>query len=95
MEMFLIKRIHAYVSGRVQAVGFRWTTLDVARQLHVVGWVKNLRDGRVEVVAEAEEDVLKEFIEYLRRGPRYAKVKGVEVKWLDSTGEFQEFKMKY
>ncbi len=93
--MVLMKQIHAYVSGRVQAVGFRWTTLDVARQLHVVGWVRNTQDGRVEVVAEAEEKVLKEFIEYLRRGPRYAKVKSVEVKWLDSTDEFNDFKMKY
>ena len=89
------KRIHAFVSGRVQGVGFRWTTLDAARQLKIVGWVRNLMDGRVEVMSEAEENNLKQFIELLRRGPRYAKVKGVEVKWLDSTGEFKEFKMKY
>jgi len=91
----MLKRVHVFVSGRVQGVGFRWTTLDVARQLKITGWVRNLPDGRVEVMAEAEEEKLKQFIEFLRRGPRYAKVKGVEVKWLDSTGEFKEFKMKY
>ena len=91
----MLKRVHVFVSGRVQGVGSRWTTLDVARQLKITGWVRNLPDGRVEVMAEAEEEKLKQFIEFLRRGPRYAKVKGVEVKWLDSTGEFKEFKMKY
>ncbi|MHA1266816.1 MAG: acylphosphatase [Candidatus Helarchaeota archaeon] len=91
----MLKRIHAIVSGRVQGVGFRWTTLDVARQLKVRGWVRNMEDGRVEVMAEGEEQDLKYFIEFLRRGPKYAKVKDVTVRWLDYLGEFEIFNMRY
>ena len=55
------KRLHIYYTGRVQGVGFRFTTEDIASELGVCGWVKNLGDGRVEVVVEAEEELLKEM----------------------------------
>ncbi len=90
-----MKRIHVYISGRVQGVAFRWVTDDVARQLGVVGWVRNLRDGRVEVLAEAEEPTLKEFIEFLKRGPRHAKVTDIDIEWLEATGEFKRFDVRY
>ena len=89
------KQIHVLVSGRVQGVGFRWSTLDVAHQLHVQGWVRNRTDGRVEVVAEAEEKILEQFIAFLWQGPRYAKVKNVEIEWSDATGEFTKFQLKH
>ncbi|MHA1650902.1 MAG: acylphosphatase [Candidatus Helarchaeota archaeon] len=91
----MLKRIHVYISGRVQGVAFRWVTEDVARQLGVVGWVRNLRDGRVEVLAEAPEDVLKEFIKFLKRGPRYARVTDIQIEWLESTGEFRTFEIRF
>ena len=50
------KRIHVYYEGRVQGVGFRFTSEYVAQQLKLTGWVKNLPDGRVELVAEGKED---------------------------------------
>ena len=90
-----MKRIHVYISGRVQGVAFRWVTDDGARQLGVVGWVRNLRDGRVEVLAEAEEPTLKEFIEFLKRGPRHAKVTDIDIEWLEATGEFKRFDVRY
>ncbi len=52
------KQVHVYYAGRVQGVGFRFTTQDLARELMVSGWVKNLREGRVELLAEAEEGTL-------------------------------------
>ena len=91
----MLKRIHVFVSGRVQGVAFRWVTIDVANQLNVVGWVRNLYDGRVEVMAEGEEGILNQFIEFLKKGPRYAKVKDIEIEWLESTGEFSTFKITY
>ncbi len=88
-----MKRVHVYVSGRVQGVAFRWATQAVAQRLGVFGWVRNLVDGRVEVLAEAKEEVLKEFIEFLKNGPRYAKVKDLEIEWLGFKGDFKNFEV--
>ena len=52
------KRIHAFFSGKVQGVGFRYTTKQYATKLGLIGWVKNLPDARVEMVAEGEEKQL-------------------------------------
>ena len=66
------------ISGRVQGVGFRFFAEDVANQLGVRGYVKNLWDGRVEVYAIAEQAALEEFKRDLGEGPRAARVTGVE-----------------
>ena len=88
------KRLHVYFDGRVQGVGFRFTAIESAREIGVYGWVKNLDDGRVEVVAEAEEESLKDFLQdMLERFSRY--IRDTEVEWLDATGEFKEFTLKF
>jgi acylphosphatase len=66
------------VSGRVQGVGFRYAALQEARRLGVAGWVRNLPDGQVEVLAQAEAVVLERFHDWLRQGPPAARV--LEVK---------------
>ena len=90
-----MKRIHAKISGRVQGVFFRWETRDFATKLNLKGWVRNLRDGRVEVVAEGKEDKLKDLIKFLNKGPPYATVTKVEINWEKFKNEFQEFKITY
>lgn len=90
-----MRRIHVFVSGRVQGVAFRWVTSDVAHNLGVKGWARNLRDGRVEVVAEGDESILTEFLEFLQRGPRYARVENIQVEWSEGTGEFAKFDIRY
>lgn len=88
------KRIHAYYTGRVQGVGFRFSTEDIARRLEVYGWVKNLRDGRVELVAEAEEKNLKEFLSKIHQYfSRY--IQDVDIDWQEATGEFKDFGIKF
>lgn len=88
------KRLHVYFDGRVQGVGFRFTAVEVARQTRVYGWVKNLDDSRVEVVAEAEEETLKDFLRDLSgRFSHYIRDK--EVEWLDASGEFRDFTIKF
>jgi acylphosphatase len=57
------KQIHAFFSGQVQGVGFRYTARDIAQSLNVCGWVRNLPDGKVEVLAQAEESALKIFVD--------------------------------
>ncbi|MEM2281715.1 MAG: acylphosphatase [Candidatus Bathyarchaeia archaeon] len=88
-------RAHVFVSGRVQGVFFRYETRREAKMYGVKGWVRNLPDGRVEAVFEGEEEAVKQLIEFCRRGPPGAKVKGVEVRWEDYTGEFKDFEIRY
>jgi acylphosphatase len=65
------------VEGRVQGVGYRYFALKEAEALGVAGFARNLPDGRVEVVAEASEEVLQDFEARLREGPGFARVQGV------------------
>lgn len=89
------KRAHVYVSGRVQGVFFRATTQREASKRNVSGWVRNLRDGRVEAVFEGEEDIVKEMVDFCRHGPSMANVKNVEVEWEENRNEFSEFEVRY
>lgn len=88
-------RFHAVISGRVQGVAFRYFAQDVASSLEVRGWVRNLYDGRVEVMAEGERDRLEQFLVLLRRGPRLARVDEVAVSWEDFRDEFSDFSIKF
>ena len=88
-------QVHVFYSGQVQGVGFRLTAEETAREFGVVGWVKNLRDGRVELVAEAEEQGLKTFLEKIRRGPMRNFIKQVELSWSEAGNTFDEFEIRY
>lgn len=66
------------ISGRVQGVGFRWFTMRRAQTLGIVGWVRNLPDGRVEVMGRGDGDALDRLDDSLRTGPRLARVDSVE-----------------
>lgn len=74
------------VSGRVQGVGFRWFTAEAARQEGLVGWVRNLEDGRVDVFAEGDADALARFEWRLWQGPPAARVDDVESEDVLPTG---------
>jgi acylphosphatase len=67
------------VSGRVQGVGYRWFVMESARQLGIVGWVKNLADGRVEAEVQGDADAVERLIDELRHGPRLAHVSDLAV----------------
>ncbi|MEW6009228.1 MAG: acylphosphatase [Candidatus Omnitrophota bacterium] len=79
------KRFCAYFEGRVQGVGFRFTAERIANSLNISGWVKNLADGKVEVVAEAEQKNLENFLEQLKS---YFKtyIRDVEISWQEPEG---------
>jgi len=87
-------KAHVYVSGNVQGVLFRSTTAQEARLLGVMGWVRNLPDGRVEAVFEGEKEAVQAIIEFCGRGPKWAKVTNVEVEWGPHTGSYRVFKTR-
>lgn len=89
------KRIHVYISGRVQGVFFRYTSKELADQLGVTGWIRNLPDGRVEAVVEGDEDKVDEMLEFLSKGPPLARVDNIEIIEEEYRGEFREFRIKY
>ncbi len=89
------KRVHIFVSGRVQGVFYRDFTRKQAKRLNITGWVRNLWDGRVEVVAEGEEEDIKKLIEELKKGPPAARVENIEIKEEETTGEFDDFEIVY
>ncbi|MBN1485030.1 MAG: acylphosphatase [Chloroflexia bacterium] len=85
------KRVHLWIRGRVQGVSFRYYTRRQARALGLSGWVKNLPDGRVEVVAEGDEAVLQELVDWCHQGPPAAHVAQVQVRWESYVGGLSEF----
>jgi acylphosphatase len=90
-------RVHAFIEGRVQGVGFRYFAYREARRLGIVGWVRNTYDGRVEVVACGPEEKMKVFLESLSRGPSLAFVENVRIveKSEVSFCDFREFTIEY
>ncbi|MGX5218640.1 acylphosphatase [Pseudomonas sp. S9] len=69
--------LHGYISGRVQGVGFRLATAAQAEQLGIDGWVRNLPDGRVEVMCEGEGQAVEAMRKWLEQGPKKARVEAV------------------
>lgn len=86
-----IVRAHAWVSGRVQGVFYRGSTRDEAARLGLVGWVKNLADGRVELVAEGPRAAVDSLVAWAHHGPEGARVDDVRVVDDTPTGEFTAF----
>ena len=79
-------RAHVFVSGKVQGVYYRASTREAAREAGVDGWVRNLRDGRVEAVFEGEEDDVEALVEWCHEGSSAASVDGVAVDYEEPAG---------
>ena len=87
-------RLHARVLGRVQGVGFRYYVMSAAMELGLTGWVRNRRDGSVEVLAEGDMDHLKSLTGVLERGSRSSAVKEVKTNLQSASGEFGSFNVR-
>ena len=90
-----VTAVHLFVSGLVQGVGFRDFTRREARRVGVVGWVRNLPDGRVEVWAEGPPSAIAAFVEQVRRGPRAARVTEVQEQPASPSGAWTDFEIRY
>lgn len=85
------KGVHLIVSGMVQGVGFRYYVHHAARRHYLCGWVKNLPDGRVEAVAEGDEEELRGFVQEIKKGSRFSRVDEVQVEWQPFSRQFNSF----
>ena len=88
-------RVRAFISGRVQGVFFRAETQKQASRLGLTGWVRNLQDGRVEVLAEGEEQRVQHLIAWCRQGPPHSRVDRVEEFTEDYSGAYDTFSIAF
>jgi len=89
----MVKQIHAFFSGSVQGVGFRFRTRSIATRSGVFGWVRNVSDGRVEVLAQGTESNLGSFLNDLR-DDFSGYIKNEDVTWEQAEESFEEFAIK-
>jgi acylphosphatase len=90
-----MKQLEAVVYGRVQGVSFRYYTKREALRLGVTGWVANRRDGTVKVVAQGSAEALAQLIQFLHQGPSMAVVDKVKTNWVEATGSFTQFNVRW
>jgi acylphosphatase len=87
-------RVHVYIDGKVQGVFFRNWTRQQAQGLGLTGWIRNLADGRVELVAEGDKKSVNQLTQLIGSGPPVAKVTHADVIWEEASGEFKDFAIK-
>jgi acylphosphatase len=88
-------RLYAVIEGRVQGVGFRSFVMDRAEELNLTGWVRNTRQGNVEVLAEGPRFALEELLTGLKKGPNTAYVTRVKESWTEASGEYRFFGVEH
>ena len=86
--------VEIYVSGRVQGVFFRQFTKETATHFGLVGYVRNLPDGRVNAVAKGNHENIERFVKQLRTGPRMANVESLDAKWCEPDESFDDFSIR-
>ena len=86
-------RLHVYFSGHVQGVGFRYSVKQLSLEFDVTGWVKNLPDGRVELVAEGERNELETFQAAIPDAGLRRFIRETQSHWSEGTGEYRGFEI--
>ncbi len=85
---------HYILKGRVQGVGFRYFAYHVARDLHIQGWARNLRNGDLEIHAQGDPERMWQFLDQIRSGPSFAAVNSIEVLKVDEQ-DFTDFSIEH
>jgi acylphosphatase len=88
-------RVRVFIDGRVQGVAYRFYAEKYASRLAVTGWVRNLVDGRVEILAEGSSESIATFLDRLKEGPSLARVDRFDVRHEPPTGEFRDFRIAF
>ena len=84
-------RVHTVITGRVRGVGFRYFVIRNAKQLGLVGWVRNRTDGAVEMIAEGNKQDLQRLVNKLKTGPPMTWVQHVSTRWQPAENNFVDF----
>jgi acylphosphatase len=87
-------RAHVRISGRVQGVGFRYSTADEARRRKLGGWVRNLESGAVEAVFEGPPQAIQEMVRWCQQGPPGAWVRDLKVAWDEPLENLKQFEIR-
>lgn len=95
MDEQKVGRARVVVSGLVQGVGFRAFTRKQAQQRKLMGWVRNLQDGRVETEVEGPRQVINLFVAAMQEGPPLSRVDTVAVEWKEAVGSDVDFHIRY
>ena len=90
-----LRRVHVRITGRVQGVAYRYSTCARARDLGLVGWVRNDADGSVEATFEGPSDDVETMLAWCRRGPPLARVTGIQSSDEPVRGDSDEFETRY
>jgi acylphosphatase len=90
----MMRRVKILVSGRVQGVYFRLFTQNKAKHFSINGHTRNLPDGRVEIIAEADNMTIEKFIKWCHKGPATARVDHVEITELQADEELRSFEIR-
>jgi len=86
-------RVHIFISGKVQGVYFRQNTAHKAQELNIVGWIRNLRDGRVEAVFEGERVNMDKLLNWCNNGPKNAVVEDIQIIDEEFRNEYSNFQI--
>jgi acylphosphatase len=88
-------RVHIWVTGRVQGVGFRAYVMQSGALYGLTGWVRNVGDDMVETVAEGRRDVIERFVGVVKSGPRASHVVDARVEWENPSGDLFQFQVRF
>lgn len=88
-----MKVAHVFISGFVQGVGFRQCVKRKAKELNLYGWVKNLPDGRVEILLQGPKEKIEKMVELCQKGPFLSEVENVNVVWEDTDQKYDNFEI--
>ncbi len=94
-EVLPVSRAHVFYSGRVQGVGFRYTAEAIAHRLKLTGWVKNLQDGRVELVCEGPKEKIEALFLEIQNSSLGGHIKKIDCRWEEPKNEFKDFCVEF
>ena len=89
------QRVRLFIKGKVQGVFFRQALKVTAKKNNVTGWVRNLKDGRVQALLEGEDLDVSTLVEWCHAGSANARVEDIEIKNEKYKGEFSKFEVLY